>query len=99
MRGNGEARADGEIDQQREHEREARMDARGKRLQTARPRDRDNAHDRHADGADREAEKRQPCVRAGLRPEKRRKNQVSRAEKHGKQSKAYENKTFSVKFV
>ena len=61
-----EAGSDGQVDQHREHEREARMHPRGECAQTPGARDRDDAGNRQADRADREAGEGRPGVLSGL---------------------------------
>ena len=61
-----EAGSDGQVDQHREHEREARMHPRGECAQTPGARDRDDASNRQADRADREAGESRPGILSGL---------------------------------
>ena len=95
----GEARADGQVAQQRKHRRKARMHPRGKRGQAARPRNRDHAEHRQADRAHRKAEERQPGIRARLRPEKGREDQIARPEKHGEQSETHQKQVPPPQFL
>ena len=64
--------------------------------QPACTRHRNDTYDRQADGADGKSGERQPRIRARLCTEIRRENQVSGAEKHGKQRKAYQKQAPSV---
>ena len=95
----GEARADGQIDEQREHRCKARVHPRGERGQAARPRHRDHAQHGQADRAHGKAEEGRPRIGARLRAKERRENQVARAKKHGKQRKAHKQQVPAVKFL
>ena len=94
-----EARADGQVAQQREHRRKARMHPRGERGQAARPRNRDHAEHRQADRAHRKAEERQPGIRARLRTKKGREDQIARPEKHGEQGETHQKQVPPPQFL
>ena len=82
--------------QQREYLRKSRMHTPGQLGQPACTRDSDHANNRQTDRTDRKSDKGQPRVSARLCTEIRRENQVSGAEKHGKQRKAYQKQAPSV---
>ena len=59
----------------------------------------DDAEHWKNNGRDDEADERWQCVRAGLKAEKRREDEISRAEKHGKQSDAQKEQIFVTDLV
>ena len=97
--GDGKARPDGKVDQNGEHRGKHRVYLAGKLVQTAGPCHGHHARNGQEDGADGKAGKGGPEVRARLRAEVRREDQVPGPKKHGKQREPDQKQLFAGKLL
>ena len=97
--GNRQAGADGQVDQQRKHEREPRMNAPSQAVKPSGHSNRRNSQHRKPHRAEQKSPHRVPGQRPRLGSQKGRKNQISRPEKHRKQRKSYQQQVTPRKFL